>query len=202
MAAKKKTGRATRSRRGKGKEFVGGDKDKTEVRTIGEELKLAKPADILHTLKTIKGWKEKIATLNSHLSTAYKTAKAAKISKKTVDFLLGLERGDPVEYRAEMETIGVGLKAVGAPFQLNVFDIAYANDIEQAKAEARACAQSGRGFECRFSEGSEAHTAGMTEWMRINAERVPGAENLGEDEIEDAIRSTSHTGQPLEMAHH
>ncbi|HCE08744.1 MAG TPA: hypothetical protein DEQ40_09125 [Oxalobacteraceae bacterium] len=173
-----------------------------EVRTIGEELKLAKPADILHTLKTIKGWKEKIATLNSHLSTAYKTAKAAKISKKTVDFLLGLERGDPVEYRAEMETIGVGLKAVGAPFQLNVFDIAYANDIEQAKAEGRACAQSGRGFECRFSEGSEAHTAGMTEWMRINAERVPGAENLGEDEIEDAIRSTSHTGQPLEMAHH
>ena len=198
----KRSSKRVGSRKSKAESMTGKKGAEVEVRTIGEELKLAKPADILHTLKTIKGWKEKIATLNSHLSTAYKTAKAAKISKKTVDFLLGLERGDPVEYRAEMETIGVGLKAVGAPFQLNVFDIAYANDIEQAKAEARACAQSGRGFECRFSEGSEAHTAGMTEWMRINAERVPGAENLGEDEIEDAIRSTSHTGQPLEMAHH
>lgn len=202
MANRRKSGgRGSKQRRGKGEDFTGAKAGETEVRspTIAQELALAKPEDILHHMRTIKGWKDKVTTLNGHISNAYKAAKTAKISRKTLEFLLGLERNDPVAYRIEMENVAIGLKAMGAPFQMNVFDAIYANDIDQVKAEASAAAKAGRGPECRFAEGSPAYDVYMETYALVQAGMVPGAENMTDAEKLAAINAGKQPAAQKEL---
>lgn len=200
--AKKTTGtRGSRSRRGKSESMTGAKEGAVEKRQVEAPLQIASADKIIHHMKHIKGWKEKLTTIQGQLRNAYKSAKADNVLKATLDTLLGLERGDAIAYRAEMEALSVGLKAVGAPFQLSVFDVAYGSDVEQAKADARAAANAGRGFECKFPEGSEAYDAASAEWMRINAERVPGGEDLTDEDIDAAIAAGQGEARQMELAH-
>lgn len=162
--------------------------DKVEVRQVAAEvLKIAEPDTILHHMKTVRGYKDRVTTAQGHLRNAYKAAKAAGIPKTVLDDLFGLERGDANDFRHELETLKAGLEAVGAPFQLNVFDTAMGSDVEQAKLEARQAADAGRPPECRWAEGSDAHKAYHEQYQSTQAERVPGVTKLTPRERSEAV---------------
>lgn len=186
----KKRGTAGASATGTRKAAKKKKSETTEMREAVLDLKMVPGEKIVHHMATVKGYLDKAATIQGSLRNAYKAAKADGVPKEVISYLLGLERGDAVVYRQEMEAIGVGLKAVGAPFQLNVFDTAYGSAVDQAIAEARAAAKAGRTAECRWPEGSKEHEAYMLEYQTIQAHRVPGADNLSEEEIRDAVTSS------------
>lgn len=188
--SKRAASRSSRKRRGSSEDMTGAKAATVETRQVSAPLDVAPAEKILHHMKAIKGWKDKMTTLSGHLRNAYKAAKIDKVPKSIIDDLLGLERGDADAFRLEMESLAVGLKAVGAPFQLNVFDIMYSSDVEQAKAEAKQAAKAGRGPECRFAEGSEAHDAYMETYAFEQAGMVPGAENLSDEEKADALAAS------------
>lgn len=74
-------------------------------------------------VKAVKGWKDELASVNSRLRTAYKSAKADGFPKKDIDFALALEndKGQILEDRARQQQIA---KWMSHPIghQLSMFD--------------------------------------------------------------------------------
>jgi hypothetical protein len=182
----KKNGRSTKTK------APADNSNVVEMRKASAAPKLNLPEEsvILNHMKNVKGIGEKMSTLAGMKSKAYDAAKAAGIPKRVIDDLLKLERSpDPAAVRLGLEVLGVGLKAIGATFQLQIFDTAFGNAEEQAKAEARQAAQSGAAPENRWPEGSKESEAYLAEYQRIQSGMVPGAENLTESELEDARKA-------------
>lgn len=186
MASKKPSGkskRGTGGRRGASK-----TKDDTvETRTgAGPQYALPEGPRISHHLANVEAWEKKLGDLKLHVKKAYQAAAAEHITKGLLDELRGLKAGDPAKARQRFESLGIGLKAIGAQFQLNVFDRMYESDVDQARVEARAHVAAGRSMECRFADG-EAHEAYIEEFMFQTAKLAPGMQGKSDDEIREAI---------------
>lgn len=188
MAGKSKKGtRGARSRRGKSEDMTGAKEGTTEVRTGQVELAMPAPDRQLHYFDSIKHELAMVAKANERVKKLKKAAESENCDVPAIMATLKLEKGDVVKYRRQYEQQAVLMKAKGIPFQMSIFDISFKNPVDQAVFEARAQANAGRTFECRFPEGSDEHEAAIKEWTRINAERVPGGDDLSEDEIDEAL---------------
>ena len=163
--------------------------DVTETRrTEPSQLPLPTGSRLMEAIAQVKGYNEKIDHLTGKRRQYLKTLKAEGIDIKVVTDLIKLEKADPLTARSYYEQLGVGLKEIATPFQLSVFDVAFGSPIEQAKAEARAQAKAGRAMEPgKWAEGSSEYQAYCEEYSRIQASMVPGAENLSEAELNEAI---------------
>lgn len=203
MAKKAKKGtRGARSRRGKSEDMTGAKEATVEVRTAQSELKLPPLEKQLFYYDSLKAEQAKMDTIKSRIQTLNKNAKSDGVDMKSIKDTMAMERGDQIEWRQRLEQQARLMREKGISFQLSVFDTAYGSEVEQAAAEARAQASAGKAFECRFPEGSEAHTAASKEWMRINAERVPGGQDLSDDDIEDAISLPTQGGGGAQLEMH
>jgi hypothetical protein len=160
--------------RSKAESMTGAKENAVETRKASAtgELPLPKPDRIQLHRATVKGLKDKLETLKGHLRKAYQTAKADHVSKELLNDLDRLERGDPAEFRAYLESLGVGLKAIDAPFQLNIFDAVYASPVEAAAAKGRQDAEAGRFAENTFPEGSLEDEAYQEAYMKVQEGRV------------------------------
>lgn len=190
MASKKKTGG---SRRRKLKETA---EETVETKTGATQLKLADPTKLEHHLANCEAYEKKLSDLKKTVKKQYELAQAEGITKGLLKELMDLKAGDPIAARKRLEDFGIGLRVIGAPFQLNVFDAMFKNDTEQAKAEARLAARGVRGPECRFAEGSPAHQAFLEEYHRVQSEMVPGA-----DKLTEAQRSAAADAGRAEAVH-
>ncbi len=163
--------------------------DETVETKVGpsKQMKLPEGPRIEHHLSNVRAWEKKLKDMKASVSKAYEAAAAEMISKELLKDLMHLQDGDPISARHYLESFGVGLKAIGAPFQLNVFDAMFDDDIAQARAEARIAARQGKAPECRFAEGSAAAEAYLDEYRFVNASMAPGAENLSAEEIRKAM---------------
>lgn len=171
-------------------------KDETvEVRSAGtKQYTLPESSRLLHHLANAEAWEKKLADLKLHVKKAYEAAAAEHISKTLLKDLMAIKGGDQVAFRAHLDAMGVGLKAMGASFQLNIFDTMYSSDVEQAKTEARAHVGAGKSMECRFVEGSEAHEAYVEEFMFQTAKLTPGMQGKSDDEIRASLAREPHKG--------
>jgi hypothetical protein len=139
--------------------------DKVETRRVeASQQELPEEERILHHIATFEGYQGKLETLKGHYRNARKACKADHIDPSTIDFAIKMKREDPLTFRRLYEERAVALKAIGATFQLSLYDTAFENPVEQAKAEARQAASAGRAPESRWPEGSDAHDAYMTTW--------------------------------------
>lgn len=116
MAAKKskKGTRAGRSRRGKGESMTEAKANAVEVRTaqIGDnsEMALPEPDDWNHHKKSIRGWKEKVATATSGLRNAKKVAIKAGVNMDSLDMVVSIERkNDPAKTLQFFQQVDLGL---------------------------------------------------------------------------------------------
>lgn len=183
-----KARKKSQPRRRKAKETAA---DKVDVRKAGSaQYKLPEPERIDHHLSNTGAWEKKLKDLKAHVKKAYEAAAIDGISKELLNDLRALQEGDPITARQYLESLGIGLKVIGCPFQLNVFDTMFESDVAQARAEARIHAQQGKSPECRFAEGSEAAEAYLDEYRFINLKRAPGAENLSDEDIRKAMAQT------------
>jgi hypothetical protein len=151
-------------------------------------MDLPSPSRMLECVATLEGYNGKIQHLTGARRAAIKAMKAGGINTQSVLELIKMKTADPLEYREYLEHLGVGLRATGQPYQINIFDTNYGNPEAQARAEARAQANGGRAPECRWPENSSPHAAFMDEYSGVIAKLVPGADKLTAAEMEKAIR--------------
>lgn len=176
------------SRKGGRRSFKKTKDETTESKTGGaKQYRLPEPDKIEHHLSNCEAWEKKLADMKAHVKKAYEGAATDNVSKELLKDLMALKGGDPIVARQKLEAWGVGLKVIGAPFQLNVFDTMYENDVAQARAEAAVAARTGRSPECRFAEGSEAAEAYADTYMEVQAGMVPGSDRLSAAQIKAAI---------------
>lgn len=195
MAKPKKPAKGSRAAR-KPKQASEGAESKVEKRTGSPQYKLPEGPRIEHHISNIEAWDTKLADMKAHVKKAYQAAAAEGISKKLLGQLIDLKNGDPIVARQHLESYGIGLKVIGAPFQLNVFDTMYEDDIAQARAEATVAARGGKSPECRFAEGSPAAEAYLETYRKIQASMVPGADKLTEGEIDGALKTVGESSDP------
>lgn len=162
--------------------------DAVETRTAGEtQYSLPAESKVKRHLANAEAWEAKLTELKIKVKKAYEVASGDGVTKKLLKDLMALKNGDPMARRQALEAFGIGLKVIGAPFQMNIFDTIYESDIEQARADARMAAKAGRSPECRFSEGSAAHDAYQDEYMRVQASMVPGADKMTPEGVDEAV---------------
>ena len=193
------SGRAGRKRRGSGEEFTGAKEGETETRTPQLEMNLPNPDRQLHYFDAIKNELANIARAQKRKKDLEKAAAKENVDVGAISFVLQMEKGDAVKYRMRLEQQAVLMRARGLPFQMTIHDIAFANSVEQAKAEAKAAARGGRSPECRYPEGTPAYDAYLETYTREQARMVPGAENLTDEEIDAAI-ADGRSGQTEQAA--
>jgi len=192
MAGPKKGARKSGSSRRRSKTTKD---EKVEVRTAGEkQYKLPAASKIEHHLANIEAWEAKLTDLKGHVKKAYETAKAEGVSKQLIQKLMTIKGGDQLAARQFFESLGIGLKVIGSSFQMNIFDMMYESDIEQAKAEARNHVANGKSMECRFVEGSEAHEAYVDEFMFQTAKLTPGMQGKSDEEVRASLAREPHKG--------
>lgn len=164
-------------------------KDETVEMKTGpsKQFKLPEPSRIEHHLANTEAYEKKLKDLKETVAKQYEVAAADGVSKDLLKDLMKLKKGDPIVARQALEAFGVGLKAIGAPFQLNVFDSMFENDVAQARAEGALAGRTGKPPECRWAEGSDAHEAFLNEYQFEQAKLAPGAQNLTEDQIRASI---------------
>lgn len=187
MASRKKASRKSKRRAAKPTQ----DETVEAKAGAGVQLKLPEGSKIKHHLANVEAWEKKLADMKAHVKKAYEGAAAERVSKTLLKELIALKGGDPIVYRHYLESLGVGLEVIGAPFQLNVFDTMYESDVAQAKAEGAAAARAGRSPECRFAEGSDAANAYLEQYREVQANMVPGASKLTAAEIKGAVKTGS-----------
>jgi len=183
----------SRSKNGAGRK-VGRPAKKTEDKADAAEMRKAQtnrlPIDanrLLHHINTIKGYNQKIDNLSGSRRQAFAAMKADRIDPQVVRDLIKLEKGDPLEFREYLEQMGVGLKATGQMFQLNVFDTAFGDPVAQATAEGRDDASNGRTVNNRYAEGTPESEAYLIAYHKVQSGNVPGAQLLTEEQREDAV---------------
>jgi len=190
MAKNKGKGRGTRaarSRRGKGKDFTGGDAEKVEVRMGGDNaptLELPSPEDFNYHLKSIKGANEKKDTAVALVRNAKKSAeKACKGLSGTIDRLIKLERSnDPLEFQRELELLGYGLKQTNSPIQITVFDTLLGDQNDVVAKRGYEDGKAGRAAKTEYPENSDLHeiyssnyARGQGELLGLDAEQTDAA---------------------------
>lgn len=195
MTKKAKGKRAGKTRASKTKS------EQVEVRSSSSaQYKLPEGPRLAHHLANVEGWEAKLTDLKASIKKQYEAAASEGIPKALLKELMDLKGGDPIVARQRLESFGVGLKVIGAPFQLNVFDTMWASDIDQAKAEAISHARNGKSMECRFAEGSEAHGVYVETYMAEQAKLVPGADQLTDEEREAALKPEAEEGEGVKAA--
>jgi hypothetical protein len=197
MAKGRKNGngaRHTRSRRGKGKDFTGGDEEKVEVRMGGQNtptLELPSPEDFDYHMKSIKGANEKKDSAVALVRNAKKSAeKTLKGLSGTIDRLIKLERSnDPLAFQREMELLGFGLRHTHSPVQITVFDTLLGDENDQVAKRGYEDGKAGRAAKNDYPEGSDLHTLYAENWAR------GAGENLGltADQTDAALEETTIT---------
>lgn len=153
-------------------------KDETvEVRTAGigdnSELKLPKPDDYAHHMKSIRGAKDKLETAKSLLSHAKTAAnKSCPGLAASIGETLAIERdGDAVKLKQRFELLGMGLKQINSTVQLSVFDTLAGEVTEQAFKRGYADGKAGKGSNSGYPEGSDLaaeYSRGWQEGMSQN----------------------------------
>ncbi len=194
MAKSKRNG-STRARRGSPAKKTVDKADTVETRRVEASQKsLIDGNRLLQHIATVEGYNGKIETLKGSLRNQMKVIKADGINPKTVTNLIAIKRADPLEYREYLEQLGVGFKAIGLPFQLSVFDVAFESPVKQAEIEGAAQGRAGRAAEpTRYAEGSPEHKAYMDKYSEEQAKNVPGADQLSEAERRQAVEDASFT---------
>ena len=188
--------RAARARRGKGKDFTGGDAEKVEVRMGGDNaptLELPSPEDFEYHMKSIKGAMEKKDTAVALIRNAKKSAeKAVKGLSGTIDRLIRLERSnDPLAFQREMELLGYGLKQTNSPIQITVFDTLLGDQKEVVAKRGYEDGKSGRGARTEYPEGSDLAQIYSENYMRGQGEHL----GLDPDEVTAAINGNGADGE-------
>lgn len=157
-----------RGRKSKAESATGAKEAKAEMRTASEtnELDLPKPDDIVFHMKAIKGWKERISTLQGSMRNAIKSAKKVnKFLPEVINELLALERlDDPSEFKRRMESLGVGLKAIGSPYQLTLHDTLLGDVQDVAYKRGKDDALNGRGSNNPYPQSSDLAESYDTGW--------------------------------------
>lgn len=185
-------------KRGSGGASAGGTRKKkkdtkaeqVEVRTAGQgELKMPAPDRQVFYFDAIKHENDQIANAKGRLKKVLDAAEAENVDTTSIKEALKLEKGDAVKYRRKYEQLAQILHAKGNPFQLTIHDIAFDSPADQAKFEARAAAKAGNVMDCRWPEGSPEHVAYVAEYQMVQASMVPGAADLTDEELQDALRS-------------
>lgn len=163
--------------------------EKNETRTVGknDNKKPVTGERLMQHVATVKGYKAKIESLNGHLKQAFKVMKAEGIQPAVIREIIAIEKADPIDQREYYEQLGIGIKATGQPFQLNIFDAIYETPVLQAQAEGRQAGLSGRGPENKWAEGSPEAEAFMDAYHEAQASLVPGAQNLSDEERDGAV---------------
>lgn len=174
MANKKKNGSAKRARRSKAESSTGAKEAHAEMRTASDaqtEMDMPKPDDILFHMKNIKSWKEKATTINSGVRNARKSAaQVSKLLPAIIDELLALERlADQSEFKRRMEMLGAGLKAIGSPYQINIFDTLAGDVQSQAHKRGANDGAAGRSANCPYPDGSDMAAQYMAGWSEEQA---------------------------------
>lgn len=198
--AKRASTGGARKRRGRSEDMTGAKDASVETRKVQGALKLPPVTRQLFYYDSLKAEQAKMDTIKSRIQSLNKSAKTEGVDMKSIKDTMAMERGDQAEWRARMEQQARLMKEKGISFQLNVFDVAYGSDVEQAKAEATAAAKAGKGPECRFSEGSEAYDAYMETYSLVQSGMVPGAQDLNDEEKAAAITS-GRAERHLELTH-
>lgn len=177
--AKKSTG-ASKVTKPKATRATG--KAKAELRAEAKEavkehvaqatLKMPEPRDLEHHFKTIKGFKEKASTANSHLRDARKKAKEAGINLAALDGIYAFERMDEHEVRAELSQLAKHMELQGHPVQIALFEAKNGNVDEEAYRVGRRHCELGRAADNPYPEGSTPAVQYERGYMELTAERL------------------------------
>lgn len=164
----------SRGRKSKAESATGKKEAAAEMRKASDtdELALPKPDDILFHMKAIKGWKERITTLQGSMRNALKAAKKVnKFLPEVINELLALERlDDPTEFKRRMESLGIGLKAIGAPYQLTLHDTLLGDQNELAAKRGYQNGKAGTAINNPYPENSTLSDIYVENYVKGQAE--------------------------------
>lgn len=187
--AKKRGAKKSRS-----EDMTGAKEAKVEMRKASDqaEMEMPPPDDILFHMRNIKGWKEKATTINASVRNARKSAsKVNKLLPALIDELLALERlDDQSEFKRRMDMLSVGLKAVGSPYQINVFDMLAGDVQDQARKRGYDDAKANRVANSPYPENSDLSNSYLAGWQRGTAENL----GLSEEDM-DKLDSDRPAGE-------
>lgn len=183
MAGKKGSARGARKRRGKAEDVTGEKEGGAKVRRVEPtQMKLPSGKRILECVASIEGYDGKINSLVGARRKQMGVIKAEGIDPKTITDLIKLKKMDQLDFERRMRELGVGLKEMGYPVQLSVFDVAFGDSVAQATAEGKQRGTQGLAVECQWPEGTPEFQAYMDAYTKAEAGRLPIAQ---EDEAEE-----------------
>ena len=164
-----------KGKRGKAESMTGAKANSVEKRTPSQtDMDLPKPDDIVFHMKTIKGFKDMQTSAGGRVRAARLAAKKCNsLLPGLIDELIGLERlTDKGEFKRRLEALGVGLKTVGAPIQLSVFDTLAGDVNKQAYDRGKAEADAGKGCNCPYPEGTDLADSYNTGWRNATGGKL------------------------------
>lgn len=161
--AKNRKGRGSRGRRRQSAEDI--EQQAVEVVASPELPNMPSERDLEHHLQNIKGWKDKAATAQKHLSDARKKAREAGISIKAIMVYLGYERADTLDVATELGQLSILMRRRGHPVQMQLYDLRHGDPAAQAKAEGYADGRAAKTPNAaRWPETSPQHAIYMAAW--------------------------------------
>lgn len=168
-----------RGGRGKAESVTGAAENAVEVRKpvgIGDnsKLKLIEPSDFDHHLKNIKGTLEKLETAKSLVRHAMESAnKSSKGLGGVIKEIISLERkNDPTELAHYLQTFGIGLKVIGCPIQITIFDTLAGEVADQAYKRGYADGEGGRANDSPYPALSDLDQAYAKGWRHGTAKNL------------------------------
>jgi len=180
--AKKPAAKAAKARAKKGvqkKKPTAAERAAAEAQEAREPQlpNIPKIRDFKHHYLTIKGYKERAATANSHLRDARKKAAEAGVDLWTVDEMLKQEREDPIDTQTRYAQLEPAMREFKSPVQIKAFDFAQGSPEDQAGREGYKLGRVGKSPDTnRWPEGGIGHAQHMTSWQK-------GQRDLGKDGV-------------------
>lgn len=167
--------------------------DTTEVRKVDTSRTAASQHPLMpddrveQHIATIEGIQTEQKKWADQLKRANAVIKAEGMNPKTITDAIKRKKADPLKLRRDAEEQAHVDRIIGLPFQLTVYDIAFATPIDQARAEAKATAMAGRPPENRWAEGTPECDAYREEYAQTQARMAPGSHQLSPEEVEAAV---------------
>lgn len=171
---------------------------RTVTRTAASQMPMMEEDRILQHIATIEGIQRQQVKWAEQLTRAKQVIKAEGMNPKSILNAIKHKKADALQLRRDAEEQAHVNKVIGMPFQMTVYDVAFASPIDQAKAEARAAAGAGRPPENKWAEGTPECDAYREEYARIQAGMAAGlaAAEMTEEEILAAMASDPGRGAP------
>lgn len=169
--------RAGRARRGKSESMTGAKEAAVEVRKVGgmgdnSSLAMPEPQDWDHHKKSIRGWREKVATATSGLRNAIKGAKKAGVNMESLNLVVGIERqNDPAKAMQFFQQIDLGLSlSEESTLRITPHDTLAGDQEDLVAQRFYEAGKAGRTFDCRYPESSDLYSLARDSWVKGQAE--------------------------------